>query len=105
MRVDAECAFFLSIHLLFRNYSMVTPSVWIRLNLPYSRSGQREQRCSVRNLAGLLVDILLGMCDLFSRDKLVLRLQNQLYRLSSVRDDLHIAECFESIFAEFNANP
>ncbi len=36
---------------------------------------------------------------------LVLRLQNQLYRLSSVRNDLHIAEFFEPIFAEFNANP
>jgi hypothetical protein len=29
----------------------------------------------------------------------------QLYRLSSVRNDLHIAEFFEPIFAEFNANP
>jgi hypothetical protein len=37
--------------------------------------------------------------------KLVLRLQNQLYRLSSVRNDLHIAEFFEPIYAEFNANP
>jgi hypothetical protein len=45
-----------------------------------------------------------GMCDLF-RDKPVLRLQNQLYRLSSVRNDLHIAEFFEPIFAEFNAHP
>jgi hypothetical protein len=27
------------------------------------------------------------------------------YRLSPVRNDLHIAEFFESIFAEFNANP
>jgi hypothetical protein len=29
----------------------------------------------------------------------------QLYRLSSVRNDLHIAEFFEPILAEFNANP
>jgi hypothetical protein len=34
-----------------------------------------------------------------------LRLQNQLYRLSSVGNDLHIAEFFEPIFAEFNADP
>jgi len=38
-------------------------------------------------------------------DKLVLRLQNWLYRLSSVRNDLQIAEFFEPIFAELNANP
>ena len=36
---------------------------------------------------------------------LVLRTQNQVYRLSSVRNDLHIAEFFEPIFAEFNADP
>jgi hypothetical protein len=41
----------------------------------------------------------------FSGDKLVLRLRNQHYRLSSVRNDLHIAEFFEPVFAEFNANP
>jgi hypothetical protein len=32
-------------------------------------------------------------------------LSNQLYRLSPVRNDLQMAEFFESIFAEFNANP
>jgi len=37
--------------------------------------------------------------------KLPGRLQNWLFRLSSVRNDLYIAEFFESIFAEFNANP
>jgi hypothetical protein len=42
---------------------------------------------------------------LFGPDKLVLRLQNCLYRLSPVRNDLQIAEFFEPIFAEFNANP
>ena len=41
----------------------------------------------------------------FSANKLVLRLQNQPYRLSFVRNDLHIAEFFESLFAEFNADP
>jgi hypothetical protein len=41
----------------------------------------------------------------FPGDKLVLRVQNQLYRLLFVRNDLHIAEFFEPIFAEFNANP
>ena len=41
----------------------------------------------------------------FTGTRRVLRLQNQLYRLSSVRNDLHIAEFFEPIFAEFNANP
>ena len=40
----------------------------------------------------------------FPGDKLVLRLQNQLYRLSSVRNNLHIAEFFEPIFAELNAD-
>jgi hypothetical protein len=29
----------------------------------------------------------------------------ELYRLSSARNDLHIAEFFEPIFAEFNSNP
>jgi hypothetical protein len=33
------------------------------------------------------------------------QLQSQLYRLTVVRNDLHIAEFFEPIFAEFNANP
>jgi hypothetical protein len=42
---------------------------------------------------------------LFGPDKLVLRIQNWFCRLSSVRNDLHIAEFFEPIFAEFNANP
>ena len=42
---------------------------------------------------------------LFGPDRLVLRLQNWLFRLSSVRNDLHIAEFFEPIFAEFNSNP
>ena len=45
-----------------------------------------------------------GTCVYF-REKLVLRLQNQIYRLSSVLNDLHIAEFFEPIFAEFNADP
>ena len=40
----------------------------------------------------------------FPGDKLVLRVQNQLYRLLSVRNDLHIAELFESIFAKLNAD-
>jgi hypothetical protein len=54
----------------------------------------------------LLDDHPLGKDSLeFSGDKPVLRLQNQLYRLSSVRNDLHIAEFFEPIFAEFNAHP
>ena len=44
-------------------------------------------------------------CTIDEGRKLVLRLQNWLYRLSSVRNDLHIAEFFEPIFAEFNANP
>ena len=66
MREDAECAFFLSNHLLFRNYSMVISSVWIRLNLSHSRPGKREERCPVRNLADLLVDILLG-CVIYFR--------------------------------------
>jgi hypothetical protein len=39
---------------------MVTSSVWIRLNLSHRRPGKREERCPVRNLADLLVDILLG---------------------------------------------
>jgi hypothetical protein len=38
-------------------------------------------------------------------DRLVLRLQNWFFRLSSVRNDLYIAEFLETIFAEFNANP
>src|SRR5258708_3853094 len=38
-------------------------------------------------------------------DRAALRLQNQLNFLSTVRNDLHIAEFFETIFAEFNANP
>ena len=64
----------------------------------------------MRNLAGFLVDVptssdrTAGMCNSFW-DKLVLLLHNQLYRLSSVRNDLHITEFFEPIFAEFNANP
>jgi hypothetical protein len=33
------------------------------LELSHSRPEQREERSPVRNLAGLLVDILLGMCD------------------------------------------
>ena len=37
--------------------------------------------------------------------KLVLRLENQLSRLLFVRNNLHIAELFEPIFAEFDANP
>ena len=54
----------------------------------------------------LLDDHPLGKDSLdFSGDKLVLRLRNQHYRLSSVCNDLHIAEFFEPVFAEFNANP
>src|SRR3981189_2850949 len=64
MREDAECTFFLDIRLLHRNYSMVTPSVMIRVGFSHSRPGRRadDVRC---NLARLHVDILLGMCDLF----------------------------------------
>jgi hypothetical protein len=40
----------------------------------------------------------------FSRNRLVLRLQNQLYRLSIVRNDLHVTEFFEPICTEFNTN-
>ena len=97
MREDAECAFFLSIHLLvsqlFDGHLLGKDS----LELSHIRPGQRE--------TVLLVDILFGMCNLFPGTSWVLRLQNQLYRLSSVRNDLHIAEFFEPIFAEFNANP
>jgi hypothetical protein len=49
--------------------------------------------------------ILKVIVMLFGPDKLVLGLQNWLYRLSSVRNNLHIAEFFEPIFAEFNSNP
>jgi hypothetical protein len=41
----------------------------------------------------------------FRADKLVLRVQNQLYRLSFVRNDLHVTEFFEPIFAELHADP
>jgi hypothetical protein len=41
----------------------------------------------------------------FPGDKLALRPQNQLNFLSTVRNDLQIAEYFESVFAECNANP
>jgi hypothetical protein len=40
----------------------------------------------------------------FPGDKLVLQEQNQLYRLLIVRNDLHVAEFFEPIFAELNAD-
>ena len=50
-------------------------------------------------------EILKVSVMLFGPDKPVLRLQNWLYRLSSVRNDLQIAEFFEPIFAEFNSNP
>ena len=54
----------------------------------------------------LLDDHPLGKDSLgFPGTSWVLRLQNQLYRLSSVRNDLHIAEFFEPIFAEFNSYP
>jgi hypothetical protein len=33
------------------------PTVRIRVGLSHSRPGQREERCSVRNLAGFLVDV------------------------------------------------
>ena len=71
MREDAECTFFLSIHLsrLFDGHPLDKDSPG------------------------------------FPGDKLVLREQNQLYRLLFVRNDLHIAEFFEPIFAEFNPNP
>jgi hypothetical protein len=70
MREDADCTFFLSIHLqqLFDGPPLDKDS--------------------------------LG----FPGDKLVLRVQNQLYRLLFVRNDLHIAEFFEPIFAELNAD-
>jgi hypothetical protein len=42
-----------------RRYLMVTPSVRIRFGLSHSRPGEREERCSVRNVAGFLVDVLL----------------------------------------------
>jgi hypothetical protein len=41
----------------------------------------------------------------FPGDNLVLRVQNQLYRPSFVRNDLHVTEFFEPIFAELNADP
>ena len=41
----------------------------------------------------------------FPGDKLAPRLQNQPNFLSTVRNDLHIAEFLEYVFAEFNANP
>ena len=49
--------------------------------------------------------ILKVIVMLFGPDRLVLRLQNWFFRLSSVRNDLYIAEFLEPIFAEFNANP
>jgi hypothetical protein len=53
------------------------------------------------------VDIRIGPCTIGggTLSTPTLRLQNQLYRLSSVRNDLHIAEFFEPLLAEFNSNP
>lgn len=42
--------------------------------------------------------------SIFFRE-LVLRVRNQLYRLSSIGNDLHVTEFPEPIFAEFNAKP
>src|ERR1700722_19082662 len=48
MREDPECTFRLNIQLLHRIYSMVTPSVMIRVGLSHSRLG------TARGLAKLL---------------------------------------------------
>jgi hypothetical protein len=62
-----------------------------------------------RNLAGFLVDptsfIKQAACVIYSRGQAGSETANQVYRLSSVRNDLDITEFFEPIFAEFNANP
>jgi hypothetical protein len=44
-------------------------------------------------------------CTVDEGSKPAPRLQNRLYRLSSVRNDLQIAEFFEPVFTEFNAKP
>jgi hypothetical protein len=44
-------------------------------------------------------------CVIYFREQAGSATVEPLYRLSSVRNGLHIAEFFEPIFAEFNANP
>ena len=102
---------FLSHHSSLASHLLVViPSVRIRLDLSRSRSGQREERCSLRNLAGFLADILFDQmeqpaCAIHFWAQAGSRVQNQPYRLSLVHNDLQITEFFEPVFAEFNANP
>jgi len=69
-----------------------------KLDLAVGRSNS-EERALVCAVIGLVRRHPVTVCKLSGR------LQNWLFRLSSVRNDLYIAEFFESIFAEFNANP